>query len=644
MGTTAHQLAIVQHQNLIGKPDGGRPLGYQEGCRRVFHLPDGHAQIGIRGIVQGGGAVVQNQDSGLAHQRTGNGQSLALTAGEVHASLLHRRIQLPFLILHHFPGLGGFQRRPQLVVGGIGIAPAQVLPDGALEQHRFLGNQPHGLAQGLRIIAVYLHPIQQHLPRQDVVQPGNQIHQGGLTRTGAADDADGLAGHGMEADVLQRGIGRAAVLGRHIPEFHLSLQAACIQSARLLVAFQLQNRRHPVGTGQGFGDGDNQVGHLDQLHQNLGHIVIQGNHQALGQDAVLNLNGPYPHQQHHCQVDDHVGQRIHQRRNPACGKLAGSEGFRLTAESVHLIRFLAESPQHPHAGQVLPGGGGHAVQRPLHPTVHGHGNQHQAEHNHAQHRNHAGEYQCSVKINGKGHEHGAEYHKRRAKQQPQCQVHTVLHLVHIRGHPGNHGGASQLVHLAVTQAQDVLHQSVAQPGGESHRRHRRKILGGNRHQQANHTQRHQHQAHLHYIAPVTVGNTLVHDSRHHQRDKQFKQRFQQLEQRSQNAFFFVAFQIPQELFQTTTSKNTGRLYHPFSGNATQIHPFSPCNSTTGQRKAETKWFRRPGSAGTRFFLLFSREKSRIIGKTPAWISFNSGWEGKRQIHLFDKPKHLSIAF
>ena len=47
------------------------------------------AQGGIRGVVQGAGTVVQNQDLRLADQRAGDGQALLLAAGQVAAALLH---------------------------------------------------------------------------------------------------------------------------------------------------------------------------------------------------------------------------------------------------------------------------------------------------------------------------------------------------------------------------------------------------------------------------------------------------------------------------------------------------------------------------------------------------------------------------
>ena len=96
--------------------------------------------------------------------------------------------------------------------------------------------------------------------------------------------------------MLQRGISRAVIPGGHILEFHLSLQIRSRAGAVFLTRFQIQYRRHPVPAGDGLGDGDDQVCHLDQLHQNLGHIIVEGNDQALGQHAAFHLQRAHMHQ------------------------------------------------------------------------------------------------------------------------------------------------------------------------------------------------------------------------------------------------------------------------------------------------------------------------------------------------------------
>ena len=79
--------AVVQDQDPVGKADGCRPLGNDQGHRLPGKLPQGVAEGRVRGVVQGGGTVVQDQDGGMTSQGPGNGQALALAAREVRAAL-----------------------------------------------------------------------------------------------------------------------------------------------------------------------------------------------------------------------------------------------------------------------------------------------------------------------------------------------------------------------------------------------------------------------------------------------------------------------------------------------------------------------------------------------------------------------------
>lgn len=63
-----------------------------------------------------GGAVVQDEDVGLLHQRPGDGQPLPLSSGQTPPALLHRLIQAKGLGPDKVRGLGGLQSAPQLLL------------------------------------------------------------------------------------------------------------------------------------------------------------------------------------------------------------------------------------------------------------------------------------------------------------------------------------------------------------------------------------------------------------------------------------------------------------------------------------------------------------------------------------------------
>ena len=219
----------------------------------------------------------------------------------------------------------------------------------------------------------------------------------------------------------------------------LAIQRHFLSGGAFAGGLDLQHLLHPAAAGCRFGHVNDEVCHLNELHQNLGHIVIQGNHHTLGQKPLLHLQRSLVHQKNNTHIDYHKGNGVKKRRNPSGKNLDPVQLFCFLLEFPDLALLLIEGPEDPHAGEVLPGGRGHILQPGLHPSVQGHGHKHNSKDNHTQQRNHPGKHQSGLKINGKGHNHGTEHHKGRPEQQPQGQVHAILHLVNIGSHPGNEG-------------------------------------------------------------------------------------------------------------------------------------------------------------------------------------------------------------
>ena len=218
-------------------------------------------------------------------------------------------------------------------------------------------------------------------------------------------------------------------------------------------------------------------------------------------------------QQHHRQIHDHECNGIHQCGNTARTKLPSSQFLRTVRKILDLALLHAKRPQHTHTGKILAGSRSHLVQRCLHALVHGHGDQHDAKNDQAQHRNQSGKHKRRIKINGECHDHGAEYHEGRPKQQPQGQIHTVLHLIDIGGHAGHHSGCTDGIDLGIGKSQNMRHNTVPQTSRKSNCRFCRKKLGSKCADHAHDTQSDHHKAHFDDIALITILDTGIHDGR-----------------------------------------------------------------------------------------------------------------------------------
>ena len=75
--------AVIQYENLVGKPDRGRSLRDNDNCRLPRKLSERVPERRIRREIQSRRAVVQNQDFRLSHQCARDREPLPLPAGEV---------------------------------------------------------------------------------------------------------------------------------------------------------------------------------------------------------------------------------------------------------------------------------------------------------------------------------------------------------------------------------------------------------------------------------------------------------------------------------------------------------------------------------------------------------------------------------
>ena len=220
-------------------------------------------------------------------------------------------------------------------------------------------------------------------------------------------------------------------MGGDVFKDHCTLQALGLQSPIGLVGLNIQHRCHTTGACRRLGHGNNEICHLHQLHQDLGHIIIEGDDQSRGQHAVFHLPGAVVDKPYHRQIHQRKGQRIQQRGDPSRSILLLHQVSRTALKRRDFVRLFAESPEDPDACQILPGGGSDPIQASLNTLVHGHGDEHDAKDHHAEHRDQPHKNQCRLCINGECHDHGAENNEGRPQQQPQRQVHTVLQLIDV---------------------------------------------------------------------------------------------------------------------------------------------------------------------------------------------------------------------
>ena len=222
--------AVIQHEDLIGILDGGRALRHQKyGDVRIVGA-DGLAQTRIRRVVQRRGAVVQNENFRIAHERAGDGQALPLAAGEVLAALRDLGIQPALAGRDKFCRLRGLERDLQLGIRCVLLAPAEILRDGPGKQDGLLRHDADLAAQLPGRIVAHVDAVDKDTSIRRVIEAGDEIDERGLSGARAADDTDGLPAPHAEAQAGQRLRSRAAIAQRDIFEHDCVLCSGIILS------------------------------------------------------------------------------------------------------------------------------------------------------------------------------------------------------------------------------------------------------------------------------------------------------------------------------------------------------------------------------------------------------------------------------
>ncbi len=86
-----HDLPVLDHQNDVGIHDGRQPMGDHQSCAPLAQFGDRLLDVMFGFGIERRSRFVEQDDRGLLHQRSRDGDALALTAGELQAVLTDGR-------------------------------------------------------------------------------------------------------------------------------------------------------------------------------------------------------------------------------------------------------------------------------------------------------------------------------------------------------------------------------------------------------------------------------------------------------------------------------------------------------------------------------------------------------------------------
>ena len=147
-------VAVVEHHQPVHAGDGGEPVGDGDHGLAGHQRVEARLDRGLDLAVERRGRLVQHQDRRVLQDHAGDGDALALAAGELHAALADMRVvaapAAPVLELcDELVGMGEPRRRHDLLLGRLRPAVADVRADRAVQQRGVLRHHRDLRAQAI---------------------------------------------------------------------------------------------------------------------------------------------------------------------------------------------------------------------------------------------------------------------------------------------------------------------------------------------------------------------------------------------------------------------------------------------------------------------------------------------------------------
>lgn len=347
MGAHRRDPAARQQRHPVRQHHRRRAVRHHQSRRAFQHPPEGRLHQGLRVDVQRRQRVVEYQEARAADHRPGQGEALALAAGQAEALFADLGVRAVRQGTHE-TGLRDVQGPAQLPLARALRAHQDVLADARREERRLLERHRHQLSQPLPRHRGDVLPVQRDPPGTHFVQPRYERGERRLPGAGPADEGHGLAGPHAQIDAGEHG--RCAGGRVRVAEFDgLEPQPVLTPGRRL-------GHKHPVRLRC-------RVHHLevpfrcrrrllthrqqkaDRLHRPpQRQRRRQERHQrARRQAAVRDLDRA----EHQSRADRHLGDRRDQRpdprQQPRLAQLRAAQPLRQFAEGERLAAVASEA-------------------------------------------------------------------------------------------------------------------------------------------------------------------------------------------------------------------------------------------------------------------------------------------------------------
>src|SRR4029079_11085453 len=138
----------IEDEDLVGMADGGEPVGDDEAGAARHEAIEGALDEALGLGIDAGGGLIEDEDGRILQQGAGDGDALLFADAELYTALADDGGKLLGESLDEVAGIGGAEGGPELGIGVVGIAEAEIIADAPIEEEALLGDHADGAADG----------------------------------------------------------------------------------------------------------------------------------------------------------------------------------------------------------------------------------------------------------------------------------------------------------------------------------------------------------------------------------------------------------------------------------------------------------------------------------------------------------------
>ena len=203
MGSLLLDDAVCNGDDAGGGADGGETVGNDESGPALGQVVKGPLDFGLGDGIQGGGCLVQNQNGRIFQEDPGDGHPLLLAAGQEGPPFAHIGVKpighsQDVVINFRLPG-----RLVHLFLCGVRLAIADILKNRIGKEEHVLLDNADVLVNGPLLHLAHIHPVNANATGGYVIEPGNQLAQGGFATAGGAYNGHRLPGLHMKVHIVK---------------------------------------------------------------------------------------------------------------------------------------------------------------------------------------------------------------------------------------------------------------------------------------------------------------------------------------------------------------------------------------------------------------------------------------------------------